>query len=170
MITPCCNLQNISYSLTPLGGQTKTATVLRGSTQQGETVSVTFTVPGGDYDQLSLVSYIAPQSYFSASSAYLQQIYNNGRLQSVTQVFKPGTHTLGSVAIPSSYYQIDFVCGTVICQLGLSPNDFDTAQSRLIDADNGGTTVPASMAGSTVAGPTATTSFWTATARPSPDR
>ncbi len=162
VITPCCNLQNISYSLTPLVGKTTTATVLRGSTQQGETVSVTFTVPSGDYDQLSLVSYVAPQSYFSASSAYLQQVYNN---QSVTQVFGPGTHTLGPVTIPSSYYQIDFVCGTVICQLGLSPNDFYSAQSRLIDADNGGTTLPACMAGSTVgAGQTAAPSFWTNTA------
>ena len=33
VITPCCNLQGISYSLTPLGGKTTTATVLRGSTQ-----------------------------------------------------------------------------------------------------------------------------------------
>ena len=77
------------------------------------------TVPSGDYDQLSLVSYVATQPNFSASSAYLQQVY-----QSVTQVFGPGTHTLGPVTIPSSYYQIDFVCGTVISQLGLSPTNF----------------------------------------------
>ena len=159
-ISPCCNLTGISYSLTPPGGTATTATVLRGSTVQGETVSVTFTVPSGDYDQLSLVSYVAPQSSFSASSAYLQQVY-----QSVTQVFGPGQHTLGPVTIPSSYYQIDFVCGTVISQLGLSPNDFYSAQSRLIDADNAGTTVPAGMAGSTVgAGQTAAPSFWTSTA------
>ncbi|HKM54433.1 MAG TPA: S53 family peptidase, partial [Isosphaeraceae bacterium] len=143
VITPCCNLTGISFSQTP---------------QQGESVSVNFTVPSGYYDQLSLVSYVAPQSSFSVSSAYLQQVY-----QSVTQVFGPGTHTLGPVTIPSSYYQIDFVCGTVISQLGLSPTDFYSAQSRLIDADNGGTTAPTSLTGSSVcANQTAATCFWTA--------
>ena len=155
VVTPCCNLTGISYSLS---GQSKPVTVLRGSTQQGETVTATFTVPSGDYDQLSLVSYVAPQSYFSASSAYLQQVS-----QSVTGVFGPGTHTLGPVTIPSSDYQIDFVCGTVISQLGLSPSDFYSAQNRLIDADNGGTCVPSSLSGSGVcSNQTATTSFWTA--------
>ena len=156
-VITCCTLQNLTYSLT-LGGKTTTVTDLTGNTKQGETVSVNFTVPSGYYVELSLVSYVTPQSYFSGSSAYLQQ-----PSQSVTQVFGPGKHTLGPVTIPSSYYQIDFVCGTVISQLGLSPSDFYSAQGSLMDSDNGGTTVPTSLAGSSVgANETAATSFWIA--------
>ena len=58
---------------------------LRGNTQQGDTVTVSFTVPAGDYDQLSLVSYYAPESFYEANDASLQAVD-----QSVTQVFEPG--------------------------------------------------------------------------------
>ena len=47
----------------------------------------------------------------------------------------------------------------------MSPNDFYSAQGRLIDADNGGTTAPTCLTGSSVcAHQTAATSFWTNTA------
>jgi len=135
VVTPCCNLQNVSYSVYNPNTQTTTVvTDLRGNTQQGDTVTATFTVPAGYFDQLSLVSYTAVESSFNSDDADLQGVY-----QSVTQVFGPGTHTLGPVTLPSSFYQVDFVCGSVITTLGLNSNDFYSAQSRLISADNEGT-------------------------------
>ncbi len=155
VITPCCNLQDVSFSVLD-NGKTTVVSDLRGNTHQGDTVTANFTVPSGYYDQISLVSYIAPQSYFSATSAYLQQIS-----QDSTGLFAPGSHSL-TVTLPSSYYQVDFVCGTAIAQLGLSPNDFYSAQGRLNSADNGGTTLPSVMSSSAVgSGQTAATSFWT---------
>ena len=134
VVTPCCNLQNVAYSVyNPTTMTTTTPADLRGNTQQGDTVSVTFTVPTGDYDQLSLVSYTAPESSYYADDADLQQVY-----QSVTQVFAPGTHTIGPITLPNSFYQVDFACGSVISTLGLNSNDSYSAQNRLISADNEG--------------------------------
>ena len=67
-------------------------------------------------DQLTLVSYIAPGSSFSDSTAYQQVIY-----QQATGTFAPGTHSL-TVKIPNCYYQIDFVCGPAISQLEPNQN------------------------------------------------
>ncbi len=160
VVTPCCNLQNVSFTVDNSSGhKVGTYSSLGGNTQQGDTVTVNFTVPSGNYDQLSLVSYVTPQSYFSATSAYLQTVF-----QSSTGLFGPGSGSL-TVTLPSSYYQVDFVCGTAITQLGLSTGDFYSAQGRLQSSDNGGTTIPSSMAGSTVcAGQTAAPSFWINTA------
>ena len=133
VVTPCCNLTNVTY-YDNHNGKTNKYSDLRGNTQRGDSVWVSFTVPSGDYDQITLVSYTAAQSSFSAASAYLQQIY-----QSETAIYGPGTYTISAIKLPSSYYQVDFVCGAAIAQLGLSPNDFYSAQNRLISADNGGT-------------------------------
>jgi hypothetical protein len=156
--TTCCNLTGITFSVyNPKTGVTTNPTDLGGNTQQGDTVSVTFTVPSGDDDEISLVSYTAPQPYYSATSAYLQQVS-----QSATEIFGPGTYSLPfTVTLPSSYYQVDFVCGTVIAQLGLSPSDFYHAQNRMISSDNGGTNLPSGMSSSAVgSGQSAATSFW----------
>jgi hypothetical protein len=146
------------FAIKTPSGSTTTASNMNG-VQQGDTVTVTFTVPSGDYDQLTLVSYVAPQSYYSATSAYLQQVY-----QVDTGVFAPGSGSL-TVTVPNSYFQIDFVCGTAISQLGLSPTDFYNAQGRMQVSDNGGTTVPAALAGSSCinAGQTASPAFWVGT-------
>ncbi|HKI18054.1 MAG TPA: hypothetical protein VKA15_09235, partial [Isosphaeraceae bacterium] len=157
VVNPCCDLQNVTFSDTHNGTTTSGITNLRGNTQQGDTVTATFTVPAGDYNQLTLVSYTAPQSSFSYSSAYLQQIY-----QVSTGVFGPGTHSL-TVTLPSSYYQVDFVCGTAIAQLGLNPNDFYSAQGRLNSADNGGTNLPSGMGSPSATGAGQTVSWWTGT-------
>jgi hypothetical protein len=160
VVTPCCNnLEDIWEWIQPPSGSAGWAANLA-SVHQGDTVTVNFTVPAGDYDQLTLVSYVAPQNYYSASSAYLQTIY-----QSSTGIFGPGAAAL-TVTVPNSYYQIDFVCGTAIAQLGLTPTDSYTAQGRLVDSNNGGTTVPPSMAGtsSVTAGETASPAFWCGTA------
>ena len=136
MVTPCCNLQDIEYSVyNPATNTTTTPSDLSGNTQQGDTVTVTFTVPAGDYDQLSLVSYNAPEPFYNANDANLQTVF-----QSVTAFEAPGTHTL-SITLPPNFYQVDFVCGTVITTLGpesTNPNNFYHAQNRYIDGDNDG--------------------------------
>ncbi len=134
VVNSCCNLTGITYSVyNPTTGVTTTTSDLRGNSVQGDTVSARFTVPAGEYDQLSLVSYTAPESSFYTNDAYLQQVY-----QSITKVFGPGTYTLGPVTLPNSFYQVDFVCGSVLATLGLNSNDFYGAQNRLLSADNEG--------------------------------
>ncbi len=129
-----CGLTGITYSVTPPGGGTPVkVTDLRGNTQQGETVTATFTVPAGQAVQLSLVSYNAPESFYNANDASLQTVY-----QQNTATYLPGTHSV-SVVLPSNFYQVDFVCGQVITKLGpAGSNNFYSAQNRLISADNGG--------------------------------
>jgi hypothetical protein len=131
-----CNVTptNVSFKLSGGGCATTTVTDLRGATAQGETVTVTFTIPTGSAAMsFSLVSYNAPDPVFNASDASEQTIY-----QEDTGVFGPGTHTL-TVTIPNNYYQIDFVCGPAINQLGpAGSNIFYSAQNRLISADNAG--------------------------------
>ena len=132
---PCTTtLQCVSYTLSGGGCATTTVTDLRGETAQGETVTVTFTVPSGSAAmQYTLVSYNAPDSFFDASDASQQTIF-----QVATGTFGPGTHTL-TVTLPTNYYQIDFVCGAAINQLGpAGSNIFYSAQNRLISADNAG--------------------------------
>ncbi len=132
---PCTTtLQCVTYTLSGGGCQTTTVTNLRGATAQGETVTVTFTVPSGSSAmQYTLVSYNAPDSYFNASDASQQTVF-----QVATGTFGPGTHTL-TVTLPTNYYQIDFVCGAAINQLGpAGSNIFYSAQDRLISADNAG--------------------------------
>jgi hypothetical protein len=109
-------------------------TDLRSQTQQGETVTATFTVTGTSSVPVTFVTYNAPSPTFDATVASQQTIY-----QQVGGTFAPGTHTL-TVTIPSNYYQIDFVEGAAIATLGpANSNIFYSAQSRLISADNAGT-------------------------------
>ena len=111
-----------------------TVTDLRGNTQAGDTVQVTFTVSAGMTDQLSFVTYTAPEPAFNAATAGEQEIFDQA-----TGAFGPGTHTM-TVQIPDGYYQIDFVCGPAINHLGpAGSNIFYSAEGRLLSADNGGT-------------------------------
>ncbi len=134
VVNSCCNVQNVTFSVTTPGPNSTTTVVtdLRGNTQQGDTVTANFTVPSGYYDQISLVSYTAPEPTYNSGDADLQQVY-----QYETEVFGPGAHSL-TVTLPNSFYQVDFVCGSVISTLGLNSNDFYSAQNRLMSADNGG--------------------------------
>jgi sarcosine oxidase gamma subunit len=128
-----CMPTNVSFKLSGGGCTTTTVTDLRGATAQSETVTVTFTVPTGAPMTYTLVSYNAPDSFFNASDASQQTEY-----QVATGTFSSGTHTL-TVTIPANYYQIDFVCGAAINQLGpAGSNIFYSAQNRLISADNAG--------------------------------
>ena len=124
-------ITNISYLI----NGTTTVTDLRGNTNQGDQVKVTFTVAAGTPPhQLTLVSYTAPSAIFDANVASQQQVYDYD-----TGVFGPGTYTL-EVRNPNSFYQIDFVCGAYIDHLGpAGSNIFYGAQGRLLSADNDGT-------------------------------
>lgn len=120
---------------------------LRGHTQQGEVLTITYTVPQGKTADLSLVSYTAPGASFNANTASQQVVFDEDSPGTVG----PGTHTL-TVQIPNCDYQVDLVCGGVIDKLGpAGSNVFYTPQGRLIDADNEGTeaqlTNPASLSG-----------------------
>lgn len=134
-----CSLTNVSYTI-KRGSNTFTVTDLRGNTNQGDVVTVNFTVAAGSsIAQLSLASYSAPDAYFDAGRAYLQKVY-----EAQTGFFLPGAHSM-TVKIPANYFQVDFVCGAVINQLGPAGSSiFYTPQGRLISADNDGTTAPSS--------------------------
>jgi uncharacterized repeat protein (TIGR01451 family) len=135
-LVPTCSPTNVSYLV-----NNKAVPNLSGNTQQGDTVTVTFTV--NMPETLTLVSYTAPTATFSDSNAYQQVIY-----QQAPGSFTSGTHTL-TVVIPNGYYQIDFVCGLAISQLEPNQNNdaygpdsaniLYHAQDRFISGDNGGT-------------------------------
>ena len=141
---PNCPVANISYKVTTPSGCSTTVSSLAGNTAPGDTVTVTFTVPSGSTETLTLASYYAQSSSFSSSNGYLQSIY-----QQDTQTFGSGQHSL-TVKIPNTYYQIDFVCGLAIDQLQPDQNNnaygpdsgeiLYHAEGRYIDSDSGGST------------------------------
>ena len=53
---PTCTPINVCYKVTTPSGCSQTVTNLAGNTQQGDTVTATFTVPSGMNDQLTLLS------------------------------------------------------------------------------------------------------------------
>lgn len=136
----CFSVSNVQYLI----NGTRLVNDLRGNTNQGDEVTVIFTIPEGQSPYtFTLVSYTAPGRTFVAGDAYLQKIYDLD-----TGVFGPGTHTL-SVVIPDSYYQIDFVCGSAIDVFGpAGSNIFYSAQNRLLSADNDGNNAVVTQASS----------------------
>ena len=122
-----------SYYFIINGGATH-YTDLRGNTHQGDTIQVVFT--NNATHQFSLVVYTAPGSTFDANTASQQSVFDvDGG------TFAPGTHTL-TVTLPKCFYQVDFVCGSVINELGpADSNIFYTPQNRLFSADNGGVNI-----------------------------
>ena len=158
-LIPTCAPTCVSFKVTTPSNCSTTVTNLSGNTQQGDTVTVTFTVPAGTMsDQLTLVSYIAPGPSFSDSTAYQQVIY-----QQATGTFAPGTTDTLTVKIPNCYYQIDFVCGPAISQLepnqngdAYGPDSANItyhAEDRFISSDGGGTTACSPMPAPTPATP-----------------
>jgi hypothetical protein len=90
------------------------------------------------------VSYVTPEPYFNAATASQQVVFD-----SATGTFSTGGPFYLTVDVPDSYFQIDFVCGPYINQLGPEgSNIFYTPQGRLFDADNGGTHAPVANASS----------------------
>jgi len=135
---------NATANGTPCGGTTNgtectgTATMtshgaLQGLTAGG-TASVTFTMSNGcTGKELTLVSYTAPSATYSADTASQQEVFS----------VKTGTYTNGSftlsVAVPSCFFQVDFVTGSVIEHLGPAGSS-NFYGSRLIAGANGGMT------------------------------
>jgi uncharacterized repeat protein (TIGR01451 family) len=164
-LVPICTPTCVNFTVNNNNCLTKGLTNLSGATQQGDTVTANFTVPTGMSDQLTLVSYIAPGSTFSDSTAYEQVIY-----QEATGTFAPGTHSL-TVEIPNCYYQIDFFCGPAINQLEPNQNNdaygpdsaniLYHAEDRFISSDNGGTTAFSTK--SVASGDFAAASYWSTT-------
>ena len=116
-------------------GTTEIVSDLRGQTTEGDRITVTFSIADPGSFVVSFVSYTAPDPYFDADHASQQEIY-----QVATGTFSQGGPYTLTVNIPNSYYQVDFVCGYVIDQLGpAGSNIFYTPQDRLKSADNGGT-------------------------------
>ena len=138
-------LTNVKYYDTTPGGCQTQIGGLRGNTNQGDTVSVTFTYTGPTPHQFTLVSYTAPAASFDANTASQQQIY-----QVSTVIAQPGQTVTLSVQNPNGFYQVDFVCGAAIDHFGpAGSNIFYSAQGRLIDADNEGcqTDAPGTLSG-----------------------
>ncbi len=115
-------------------------TTARGTTSSlgglvsGDHVAATFTVPANCSVETSLVSYQAPGSSFDANTASQQTVYDVHHL-----TLGAGTHTL-SVNVAPCYFQVDFVRGAAITQLGpAGSQNFYSAQGRLISGTNGGT-------------------------------
>jgi hypothetical protein len=128
------HLTGIQYFVVNAQGTTQVPD-LRGNTEPGDTVRVTFTVTGTSADRatVTLVSYNAPDPIWVPEHASQQTIY-----QQAGGTYAPGTYTI-SVALPCGDYQVDFVCGPAIDQLGpVGSNIFYSAQGRLISADNNG--------------------------------
>lgn len=128
-------LQSYSFKVIRPDGSSFTTNDLRGKVPQGSTVQVTFTLPkNAQPHPYTLVSYTAPEGTFVVDHASQQVIFDEA-----TGTFQPGkTYTL-SVQVPNSYFQVDFVCGQAIDQLGpAGSNIFYSSQNRLVSADNGG--------------------------------
>jgi hypothetical protein len=106
---------------------------LRGHAQNGDMVSVTFTVTHTGGETLSFVSYQTSRPSFSNTTAATDVEYD-----SATNFFLPGTYTL-DVRVPvSGDYQIDFAAGSPITQFGpVGSGVFYNTQGRLIMQFNG---------------------------------
>jgi hypothetical protein len=108
---------------------------LRGNVTPGSKVKVTFTTLSNTTEtRFSLVSYKAPAATFDPYTADQQIVFDFK-----TDEFKKGNHSF-EVDVPNCFFQVDFVRGCIIEKLGPAASaNFYSAQSRLIDADNSGT-------------------------------
>jgi len=152
--------QSLSYTITHPNGTVVTVSTLGGNVRQGDTVVAHFTIAGPcAAPRLSLASYKAPRPVFDANSPISQTLY-----ASDTGAFAPGTHAL-TVSVPGCDYQVDFVTGGVLAQIGPAGGD-NFYGSRLIEGANGGENSCAAATPTSVP-PAATTAPPTAT--PCPD-
>jgi hypothetical protein len=100
----------------------------------GDHVQVCFNVSNGSSTIFTLVSYSAPSASFSESTASLQTIFDQD-----SKTFSGSGTCCLSVTVPSCYFQVDFIKGCVISQLGPEgSNNFYGVQGRLIAGVNGG--------------------------------
>ena len=132
-----CNLgrfTNVSYII----NGSRHVSNLRGKTDPGDVVEAVFTVTPGSPVMATLVSYNAPDPYFSAGKAAQQVISEVD-----TGTFEGGGTYRLVVRNPNANYQVDFVCGMAIDHFGpAGGNIFYSPQRRLISADNDGNAKP----------------------------
>jgi hypothetical protein len=127
-------ITDISFTITDPTLGTYIVTNLRGNTHQNDIVTANFTVTGNSPALVSLVTYDAPGATFDANTASQQVIVDES-----SQLLSPGPHSL-TVHLPDNFYQVDFVAGAPINQLGpAGGNIFYSAENRLLSADNEGT-------------------------------
>jgi len=120
--------KNISYRINGKAFSTLS------SVKQSDSVTVIFTTDTGTSPTLfSLVTYKAPDSVYTEQTANQQMIFDT-----MSVICYPGSHKL-SVVLSGCFYQLDFVKGTAIIQLGpAGTNNFYSEQNRLIASSNGG--------------------------------
>ena len=104
---------------------------LVGNAHAGATVKVIFTIADGcEDDQFSLAAYKAASGTYVPEEASQQVLFDSD-----SDSFGAGEQSL-TVTVPSCFYQVDFVRGSVIEHL---TTDAYANAGRLIDHDNGGT-------------------------------
>ncbi len=140
--TPKDAIANISSNAScPVGAAIADHSVIQMASLQGKAF-VEFTIAPGCYDvTLSLVSYMAPNANFSRETASQQVLYG-----ATTGVFSSDSPTFGKfkieVPVPSCYWQLNFVFGQPIANLGpAASSNFYQDQGRLIAGSEGGFTV-----------------------------
>jgi len=144
------------YVITSSDGIARTVTSLSGHVHAGDRVVAHVTIAGGcSTEQVSLVSYSAPSDVYSRTTAASQTVF----MSDTTGIVGPGPYAL-TVTVPSCFFQVDVVTGSVIEHFGpANTGNYYADQNRLIDSANGGATSCAS--------PTATpTSTATSTSTP----
>ncbi len=100
---------NISFVI----NGTTTFTTLGGHVQSGLSVTANFSIAKGCKNvQVSLASYRAPAATYDRNTADQQVLFDQA-----TGTFGPGPHSL-QIFAPAGCFQVDFVLGAVITQLG----------------------------------------------------
>jgi hypothetical protein len=123
-------ISDITYTI---NGKT-TVSTLAGNVQEGDKVTVNFTVKPGKCVELSLVAYKAAAPFYTAENLKDQRLSDVA-----TGLFKAGRHSM-TICVPKCYFQVDFVGGKAINPFGpAGSNVYYTAQDRLISYVNGGT-------------------------------
>ncbi len=126
--TTCsCPISCVSYTDIGSAG-VSTFSSLGGHTNQGDQVTVNFTVTGNSPATITFVTYTATSNFDLTKQAIFSVD---------TQTLTPGQHSL-TVTIPNSYYQIDFVCGGAISTFNPAANITYHGECRFIDADHDG--------------------------------
>jgi hypothetical protein len=151
----------VQYSFSINGGPS--IPHLSGAVHPGDQVSVQFQIAAGCTAQaVTLASYQAVSTIFTQQFQSMQTLFQfQPPIPQTT--FGAGSHTL-TVSVPNCFFQIDFVAGPVILQLGPpgSTNFYGPlGQNDFIDGAVGGSSAcgsatPTPAATSTPGGPTAT--------------
>ncbi len=137
VVSPCCNLQDIPYSVyNPATMTTTTPADLSGNTAARRYCHGDLYRAGR---QTTTRSRWSATRHRSRSTTPTMQTFrrSSSRLRRSRRraLIRSADH------LAPNFYQVDFVCGTVITTLGpeaTNPNNFYHAQNRYIDGDNGG--------------------------------